>query len=284
MIYFYQQEENQTKGRVIGGVATVLYFVVLILLFLLVQFRQEVPDPAEGGLMINFGNVDEAAPGADMALNDEIADARQQEQQTPKVESEEEQMTQDFEEAPVIKQEAKRKVEKPKTENKTPQPKPNPQPPAEKPREVNRRALFPGRTAGSTAASDGTGKGTGNQGNLAGTANGSFDGSGTGTGGTGPGNGAPGTGGQASLSGRTLAGALPRPDYGARDEGRVVVEITVDRNGRVTSASYRSSGSTTNNSTLVAAALRAARNARFNVDDNAPLSQRGTITYNFRMQ
>ena len=110
------------------------------------------------------------------------------------------------------------------------------------------------------------------------------DGSGTGTGGTGPGSGAPGTGGQASLSGRTLASALPRPDYGARDEGRVVVEILVDRNGRVTSAAYRSSGSTTNNSTLVAAALRAARNARFNVDDNAPLSQRGTITYNFRMQ
>ena len=149
---------------------------------------------------------------------------------------------------------------------------------------MNRKALVPGRTAGSTAASDGTGKGAGNQGNLAGAANGSFDGSGTGTGGTGPGSGAPGTGGQASLSGRTLASALPRPDYGARDEGRVVVEILVDRNGRVTSAAYRSSGSTTNNSTLVAAALRAARNARFNVDDNAPLSQRGTITYNFRMQ
>ena len=63
-----------------------------------------------------------------------------------------------------------------------------------------------------------------------------------------------------------------------------MVEILVDRNGRVTSAAYRSSGSTTNTSTLVAAALRAARNARFNVDDNAPLSQRGTITYNFRMQ
>ena len=104
-----------------------------------------------------------------MALNDEIADARQQEQQTPKVESEEEQMTQDFEEAPAIKKEAKKKVEKPKEEKKvTPQPKPNPQPPAEKPREVNRKALFPGRTAGSTAASDGTGKGAGNQGNLGG--------------------------------------------------------------------------------------------------------------------
>ena len=111
MIYFYQQEENRTTGRVIGGVATLLYFIVLVLLFLLVKFHQQEVTAAEGGLMINFGNVDEAAPGADMALNDEIADARQQEQQTPKVESEEEQMTQDFEEAPAIKKEAKKKVE-----------------------------------------------------------------------------------------------------------------------------------------------------------------------------
>ena len=107
MIYFYQQEENRTTGRVIGGVATLLYFIVLVLLFLLVKFHQQEVTAAEGGLMINFGNVDEAAPGADMALNDEIADARQQEQQTPKVESEEEQMTQDFEEAPAIKKEGR---------------------------------------------------------------------------------------------------------------------------------------------------------------------------------
>lgn len=98
--------------------------------------------------MINFGNVDEAAPGADMALNDEIADARQQEQQTPKVESEEEQMTQDFEEAPAIKKEAKKKVENPKKRRKSLR---NPSPTAaagRKPREVNRKALFPGPHGG----------------------------------------------------------------------------------------------------------------------------------------
>lgn len=60
----------------IGGVATLLYFIVLVLLFLLVKFHQQEVTAAEGGLMINFGNVDEAAPGADMALNDEIADAQ----------------------------------------------------------------------------------------------------------------------------------------------------------------------------------------------------------------
>lgn len=64
MIYFYQQEENRTTGRVIGGVATLLYFIVLVLLFLLVKFHQQEVTAAEGGLMINFGNVDEAAPGA----------------------------------------------------------------------------------------------------------------------------------------------------------------------------------------------------------------------------
>lgn len=90
--------------------------------------------------------------------------------------------------------------------------------------------------------------------------------------------------GSASLAGRSLQAALPRPEYGAREEGRVVIEITVDRQGRVTDATYRSSGSTTQNSTLINAALRAARQARFNEDENAAISQRGTITYNFRMQ
>ncbi len=256
----------------IGGVATLLYFTMFVLLLLLVKFHQQDESSAEGGVMINFGNVDEAAPGADMALNDEISDALQQEQQVRDVERDEEWMTQDFEDAPAMKKEAEKRVEKQKEEKVTPQPKPNQQPPAEKPREVNRRALFPGRTVGSTTEHDGTENGIGNQGNPEGGVDGNFGEMGT------------GIGGQASLSGRTLASALPRPDYGIQEEGRVVVDILVDRNGRVTSAAYRPSGSTTNNTILVDAALKAARNARFSVDDGAPISQHGTITYNFRMQ
>ena len=144
---------------------------------------------------------------------------------------------------------------------------------AEKPREVNRKALFPGRTEGGSSRSEGTGTGTGNQGDLAGTPEGSHEGTGTGT-----------DGNSASLSGRSLVGGLPSPDYRAKDQGRVVIEIVVDQQGRVTSAAYRAKGSTTQNSVLVNAALKAARGARFNVDESAPLSQTGTITYNFRMQ
>ena len=128
-------------------------------------------------------------------------------------------------------------------------------------------------TEGSSSRSEGTGTGTGNQGDLAGTPEGSHEGTGTGT-----------DGNSASLSGRSLVGGLPSPDYRAKDQGRVVIEIVVDQQGRVTSAAYRAKGSTTQNSVLVNAALKAARGARFNVDESAPLSQTGTITYNFRMQ
>ena len=161
-------------------------------------------------------------------------------------------MTQEIdEEAPVIEQ--KKEEKKPKKEQKQDTPEPQ-QKPAEKPREVNRKALFPGRTEGSASTSEGTGTGVGNQGDPAGTPEGSHERTGTGT-----------SGNSASLTGRSLMGALPTPDYSARDQGRVIIEIVVDQQGKVTSASYRSKGSTTQNSSLVNSALRAARQARFTV-------------------
>lgn len=270
MIDFHQ--EDHTQQRVIGGVAAFLYVVLLVVLCLLVKFRFETPPEMGEGMMINFGNVEQAAPGADLAMNDPVADPpRQQTQPQPPVE--EEQLTQETDEdVPVVK-EKKKEEKKPEKEKPKDTPKPQPQQPAEKPREVNRKALFPGRTEGSKAASDGTGTGAGNQGNPAGTPEGGHDGTGTGT-----------SGNSASLAGRSLVGSLPRPDYNAREQGRVVIDIIVDQQGKVTGATFRSVGSTTQNSTLVGAALRAARQARFNVSEEAPPSQKGTITYNFRMQ
>ena len=197
---------------------------------MLVRFTLAEPPDTGEGLMINFGNVTEAAPGEDLAMNDEAADAPQQTQAPSEAQpDEQEQMTQQTDEdVPVVKEE-KKPEKKPKKEQVQAKPQPKPQQPAEKPREVNRKALFPGRTEGSSSRSEGTGTGKG-------------------------------------------------------DQGRVVIEIVVDQQGRVTSAAYRAKGSTTQNSVLVNAALRAARGARFNVDESAPLSQTGTITYNFRMQ
>ena len=268
------QTEDRTQQRMVGTAATVVYAVVVLLLLLLVKFTITPPSDEGEGLLVDFGNIEEAAPGIDPAMNDQIAEEVQQQRPAEWEQVDEEQLTQDFEETDVEVKEKKKEEKKPqqKVESEKTTPKPE-QKPVEKPREVNRRALFPGRTANSTSTSEGTGTGSGNQGNLAGSPEGSHEGTGTGTGGN-----------SASLAGRSLVGALPTPDYSARDQGKVVIEIYVDQQGRVTKADYRSQGSTTGNSSLVASAKRAAMQARFNVDEDAPLSQKGTITYNFRMQ
>ncbi len=129
------------------------------------------------------------------------------------------------------------------------------------PQTVDRRALFPGAAASDPSPAEApAGEGTG-----------------TGVGASGDG---------ASLAGRSLVGSLPRPDYPARNvEGRVIMEVYVNRQGRVERAVFRPNGSTTNDSRLVDAARRAALQARFNdVDETATALQIGTITYNFRMQ
>lgn len=267
------QQEDRTRGRIIGAIATVIYVLMLVLLLLLVKFSIKEQDEMSNGIMINFGNVDEAAPGADMAMNDQIADA--QTQQSRSAAAEDEMLTQEFEEAPAVVEQVK-KVKKP-ADSKTPNPttKPAVTAPVEKPREVDRRALFPGRTEGSTSKSDGTGTGSGNQGNLAGTPEGSYDGTGTGNSGV----------GSANLTGRTLAKeSLLRPVQARNEEGRVVIVIFVDQLGNVTSAEYTPKGSTTLNILLRTAAERAAKQAKFNVDHNAPITQRGEITYIFKLE
>jgi len=88
-----------------------------------------------------------------------------------------------------------------------------------------------------------------------------------------------------SLDGRSVVGALKKPDYPGQESGKVVVQITVDKDGRVVAAVPGMKGSTTLNTKLLAAAKKAAMTARFNkvTDPNAAINQKGTITYDFRL-
>jgi TonB family protein len=83
------------------------------------------------------------------------------------------------------------------------------------------------------------------------------------------------------LQGRGLVGALPKPDYTANVSGKVIIDVTVDASGYVTSAEFHAQGSTTSNATLVEAARRAARRARFTESES--FVQGGMITYIFKM-
>lgn len=86
------------------------------------------------------------------------------------------------------------------------------------------------------------------------------------------------------LKGRSAVGNLPRPSYSIQKEGRVVVEITVDQYGKVTQAQAGADGTTVTDQTLWAAARAAAMQSHFNKSGDAPVLQKGTITYEFKLK
>lgn len=85
----------------------------------------------------------------------------------------------------------------------------------------------------------------------------------------------------ASGLGNRKAVNLPPPEKGPM--GKIVVKITVDRNGNVTSAAYLSGVAPANASASARrSCVEAARRSRFSADPDAPASQTGTITYTYK--
>ena len=76
-----------------------------------------------------------------------------------------------------------------------------------------------------------------------------------------------------NLSGRQ-ARSLPKPAYPGNEGGIVVVEVTVDKIGKVSAARAGIFGSTSSDPDLLEAATKAAKAAKFNVDDKAPAFQK----------
>ncbi len=83
------------------------------------------------------------------------------------------------------------------------------------------------------------------------------------------------------LRGRGLVGALPVPSYPGNTGGKIVIRVTVDQHGRVTGATYEPKGSTSSDAALIAAAIDAAKRARFT--ESRSFVQGGTITYTFKL-
>jgi len=77
--------------------------------------------------------------------------------------------------------------------------------------------------------------------------------------------------------------SLPIPIYLAQGGGKVIIEITVDQNGKVIQAKLQS-GQRIKDEQLINYATSAALQTLFNADSNAPSPQKGTIHYNFVAQ
>jgi TonB family protein len=81
------------------------------------------------------------------------------------------------------------------------------------------------------------------------------------------------------LRGRGVVAGYPRPS-GNNAVGKVVVSVVVNSEGKVESATVRGQGTTTNDPTLRANAVNAARKTKFK-PDSLRMTQTGTITYKY---
>ena len=81
------------------------------------------------------------------------------------------------------------------------------------------------------------------------------------------------------LKKRGLVGVLPLPEQPENKSGVVLIRVTVDASGRVTSAAYEPKGSTTSDVELVAEARKAALRTRFT--ESRTVIEGGVITYIF---
>ncbi|MBL0102608.1 MAG: hypothetical protein IPP51_01835 [Bacteroidetes bacterium] len=256
----------------------------LILLFTVMRTTiPPFPEAAGGnGTLISIGTVDEAS-GDIQPMSSETA----QPVNAVKVETtapEEEIATQETEESPIVHE--KKDPTKVQPKKTRPDVKTNPKP-IEKPRTVNSAALYHGSNNNST--SQGNGSGQGDQGKPDGDPKGLYSGApGSGGDGSSPGSGGGpgGDGGKGvsfSLTGRRIM-QLPTISDRSQETGKVVVDITVSKDGKVETAIPGGRGSTTTSSYLFKLAKDAAMKTKFNVSPDKADIQKGTITFVFRVQ
>ncbi len=290
----FTQTENRKKSL---ALTTALFTLLFLLFFYLKLSDQTILPELEGGggggeVAVNFGDSD-VGSGDNYQSTEKVQSTPKQIQQ-PKAEAKEIIVSED-EKAPAVAEVKKPNVKPQKVEIVKPIVKVVP-----KPSKSTSDALS-NILSGSNKAGDGNDKQAGNKGKSNGDKNatgyngggGSGTGSGGGTGsgegiGTGSGYGSGsgsgrGTGnGNYQLSGRKFL-STPSPQYTCNEQGTVVVQITVDKNGKVIQAQPGIRGTTNAAKCLLDQAKIAALNTVVNSSEDAPEKQVGKIIYTFKL-
>lgn len=253
------------KNKRTGLIVSILVHAVLLVLFAFFGLTYLEPPPPEEGITINFGTMDmgkmtqNEAPPTETQPNQptepEIADP------VPTESVEEDVITQNTVEAPSIdkkeEENQKEEVVEPKEEEK-------------KPDQKVMDALNKWKNSQNQASGgDGTTDQNGDQGSLEG------DKSSTNYTGGGAGNGT-----TFSLAGRSMISSPPIRDQ-SQEEGKVVVDIIVDRQGNVVRAVPGVRGSNTTSTILYQKAKKAALETKFSANPDAAIEQKGQMTFIF---
>jgi colicin import membrane protein len=292
------------KDKRKGLIGTIIIHLVLLVFLLAMALRTPLPLPGEEGVEVNLGFNDqgygqvqsEVPPPVDKPVP--VKEKIVQPPADPEPELvEEEILTQDTEEAPVIEEETEEKTEEKKEEDPKEEEIKDPIPEEEVDEEsveeivdsvytqeevaeeiivedpkpvVNTKALYKGSTSNDQGTNQGITQGAGDQGKPHGyKESDEYDGRG------GSGNGVSFyLGGRGSLH-------LEQPTAKFNEQGTVVVSIWVDQDGVVKKAQVSAKGTTVLDQNLRKIAVDAAYNSTFAKDNAAAEQQRGTITYNF---
>lgn len=251
---------NKDKHKLYGILATVAFHAIAVVLLFNLCFRTPLPLPGEAGVEVNLGMYAEAMSQQDddiLSQQDDKSTSQQVEESTS--EDVEEEILSEDENIPSIEEvEETEEVEEIVEEVVE-----------EKP-VVNQRALFQVNKKKQETPSEGSSdEVVGEQGSPNGLKDIERY----------VGHGGSGDGPSYDLGGRG-AKSISSPSKDISEEATIVVDIWVDKEGRVQRAEI-GKGTTTTNSDMRASALQAARNSVFVKDDKAADLQKGTITYNF---
>jgi outer membrane biosynthesis protein TonB len=288
-------ETEQEKKSIL---ITTISFGLLFLLFFYLKFSDTLPLPElDGGggggeIAVNFGNSDFGS-GDNFQSKEVVTVAPKEVATTPTIEKEI--LISENEEAPSIVEVKKPATKIVKTEVEKPVVKPVP-----KPSKTTSDALS-NLLNGSKKEGDGDDKIAGNKGKSngdpnakgynggggsgtgSGGGNGSGQGLGTGSGyGNGNGSGSGNGNGNYQLGNRKALNK-PQPNYICNEEGVVVVQISVDKSGKVTNANPGVRGTTNSAKCLLEQAKTAALNTKWQSDATAAETQVGKIIYNFKL-
>lgn len=259
----YLETEEEKKSFVI----TSIIFVIMFVLFFYLGLTSLDPPP-ENGIAINFGTTEFGS--GNIQPTEAIKSAPKASAAKQAASSEDEILSQDIEEAVVMKQVKKAQ---PTKEIAKQEPKPKESPKPSKSTSDALSSLINGpKSEGKAKGGEGNDNISGDKGSLNGDpyAN-SYYGSGNGT----------GNGSGWGLNGRSIS-SRGKEVQKCNEFGTVVVQITVNRNGNVIAAEY-TKGTTNTNPCLVEPALATARKYKWQADANAPETQIGFITVNFKL-
>lgn len=245
------------KNRLIAGLVTILVHAVIVALLFVLCFRTPLPLPGEAGVEVNLGMYAGISQQDNVTTRQQVDETiRQQEEVTEK----EEDIVSENIDIPAIEPEKKTVADEVKEEvieEKKEEP------------VVNKRALFQVTQDNSVSSSEGNTETVGEQGSHNGLKDmDRFEG-----------NGGSGGGPAYDLGGRG-AKSIPSPSRDFDEEGKVVVDIWVDKEGKVQRAEI-GKGTTVTNSSMRESARQAASKSIFVQDKNASDLQKGTITYTF---